>query len=273
MARAIRRSSLEELGVDDRLAGWFSPRPESSYTLVTVRPDHLEMLTELLGVPVRRCYVSDQVLAARSAELHIAQTEILEALLPTPGSTMSGDFGEIVVALFQASEQGGSVLEPKKWRLKQDRTKPAPYSDVVQFVVPNWPAASAEDWILCAEVKSKATAGAWSPIAAAVDDSTKDRVGRLAKTLVWLRERAMLTELGTVTLAHLDRFINLSEFPPAQRRFSAVAVISADLVDNELLEIPDSIPDDCGVIVLSVPQLKVLYEAVFDGVQASLGGA
>jgi hypothetical protein len=39
---------------------------------------------------------------------------------------MAGDFGEILAALFQAtSEHPGEVIDPMKWRLKHDRTKPA----------------------------------------------------------------------------------------------------------------------------------------------------
>ena len=73
---------------------------------------------------------------------------------------MAGDFGEILVMLYHAAlEQPTEILGPKKWRLKQDRTKPAPYSDVVHFVVPSWPQSSDQDRILCSEVKTKSTAG------------------------------------------------------------------------------------------------------------------
>jgi hypothetical protein len=54
---------------------------------------------------------------------------------------MSGDFGEIVAYLYLAGSEGGGVVGPKRWRLKEDRTKSAPCSDVVQLVFSNWPNA------------------------------------------------------------------------------------------------------------------------------------
>lgn len=114
---------------------------------------------------------------------------------------MSGDFGEILVYLYQAAkEHPVEAIGPKKWRLKQDRTKPSPHSDVVHYVLPSWPTPSAQDVILCAEVKTKATAGKTAPIKEAIEGCENDRTGRLARTLVWLRERALTEDLGDIEL-------------------------------------------------------------------------
>ncbi|MBM4291364.1 MAG: DUF1837 domain-containing protein, partial [Deltaproteobacteria bacterium] len=93
-----------------------------------------------------------------------------------PGATMAGDFGEILVYLYQSvRELPVEALGVKKWRLKQDRTKPAPHSDVVHFVLPSWPMPSDKDVLLCSEVKTKSTDGDSTPIQSAIADSEKDR--------------------------------------------------------------------------------------------------
>ena len=119
----------------------------------------------LLGVAVRRCYVSDIVVKERAEATGASEEELIKAKLPDAGSTMSGDFGEILVDFYQAAKTlPKAAIGPRKWRLKQDRTKPAPYSDVVHFVLPSWPSPGPDDLLLCSEVKSKATAGNFAPI-------------------------------------------------------------------------------------------------------------
>jgi hypothetical protein len=184
---------------------------------------------------------------------------------------MAGDFGEILVFLYHAAvEPGVELIGPKKWRLKQDRTKPAPYSDVVHFVLPHWPTPSTDDRILCSEVKTKSTNGDSTPIRAAITDCLKDRTSRLAKTLVWLKERALHEELGSTTVAHLERFTKATDYPLAQKQFRAVALICASLVDEELAEAPEEEPNDHTVVVIAVPNLKQRYEEVFDAVHATV---
>jgi hypothetical protein len=220
---------------------------------------------------VRRAYISDAKLADRAQANAISRTAVLATKLPNAGSVMSGDFGEIVAYLYLASNEGGGIIGPKRWRLKEDRTKSAPYSDVVQLVFPNWPHPSPNDSLICAEVKAKATAGAWAPIGAAVIGMNKDRTSRLSKTLVWLRERAVSDDIGAVTIPQLNRFINATEFPPYSRRFNAIAVICSNLVNQELSQfVPPALPQGCALIVIDVPHLHQTYTAVYEAVSASV---
>lgn len=145
--------------------------------------------------------------------------------------------------------------------------------DVVHFVVPAWPTASAEDVVLCSEVKTKSTDGASTPIKAAIEDSFKDRTSRLARTLVWLRERALTDDLGDVSLQHLDRFINATEHPAAQKRFRAVAVVSADLVEAEVADAPTQAHPEYTVVVISVPDLQATYTSVFAAARQAIAAA
>jgi hypothetical protein len=259
-----------DLNIDELLAS-FPREADSPYVLVRVPDDQADAWHEALAAGVRRCYVADDFLDARAAQIGLSRADVLASLLPDQGAVMAGDFGELMVFIFQgASEHPSAVIGPKKWRLKQDRSKPAPYSDVVQFIVPAWPDASGEDRILCSEVKTKSTSGDSTPIASAIADSEKDRIGRLAKTLVWLKERAILEDLGTTSIAHLDRFIEATDHPPAQKEFRAVAVICTSLLDNELEAAPEIEETDCSVVVIAVPDLKRRYEALFNAAHASV---
>jgi hypothetical protein len=122
---------------------------------------------------------------------------------------MAGDFGEILVYAYQAAKAVPPItIGPKKWRLKHDRTRPAPCADVVHFILPTWPISSAQDELLWAEVKWKSTSGSFNPIQAAITGCIKDRTSRLSRTLQWLKERALTENLGDVQIAHLNRFIN-----------------------------------------------------------------
>lgn len=255
----------------ESLIGSFPHEVDSPFVLVRVPEDEADAWLETLVHGIRRCYADDDFLEARSGERDVSRIEILSSLLPDPGSVMSGDFGEILVFVYQAAtEHPEAVIGPKKWRLKQDRSKPAPYSDVVQFIVPAWPEASNEDRILCSEVKTKATNGSSTPISSAIEDCEKDRVGRLAETLVWFRERAMTGDLGTTSVAHLDRFIKATDHPPASKEFRAVAVLCSSVLDKEILSAPGIKSSEYELVVVAVPDLKRRYEALFDAVRQSV---
>ncbi len=224
-----------------------------------------------MAVPVRRCYIDDALLEQRAQAVGRPKSELVAAKLPDRGSTMAGDFGEILVFLYNAAaEPDVEFLGPKKWGLRQDRTKPTPHSDVVQFVLPHWPKASTDDRILCSEVKTKSTNGHSRPISSAIADCAKDRTSRLAKTLVWLKERALLNDLGTTTVAHFERFTKAIDHPEAQKQFRAVAVVCASLVDDELADAPEKESTDHTVVVIAVPDLKQRYEHVFDAVRSTV---
>lgn len=262
----------DDLGFEfARAIPWFRHDQEQPYIFVRVSDEHAKSWAETLGLAVRRCYVSDSLVIGKALEHNVDQAEIIAARMPDAGATMAGDFGEILVYLYQsAKELPVEAIGPKKWRLKQDRTKPAPHSDVVHFLLPSWPVSSDKDVLLCSEVKTKSTNGDSKPIQSAIDDSAKDRTSRLARTLVWLKERALLEPLGDVQVAHLDRFIKATDHPPATKRFRAVAVVCQTLVDEELKSAPTNATPEYTVVVISVPDLKNTYSAVFDAARKAL---
>mgnify|MGYP001224234412 FL=1 len=158
---------MDELGFDIRNAlSWFDQEQHNPYVLVRVEEEYAKSWAGQICDAVRECYLTDEFLRRRTKELESKvegttrelQNQIICSKLPDPGSIMSGDFGEILVYFYHAVKAHPQVaFGPKKWRLKETRTKAAPYSDVVQFILPSWPTPTANDEILCSEVKSKAT--------------------------------------------------------------------------------------------------------------------
>ncbi len=270
---------MNELGLDiSHILHLFPHERESPYVFVRINEEQANSLVVVICDAVRRCYLPDELLQERVQALEVElggtaetrQAQIIAAKLPNPGPTMSGDFGEILTYIYQAVKVHPQVaFGPKKWRFKQDRTKPAPLSDVVQFILPTWPTSSADDVILCAEVKAKATDGASAPIEKAIEDCAKDRTSRLLRTLLWLKERAIGENLGAVRLDHLDRFINANDHPSAEKRFRAVAIVCSSLVDEELKTAPVEPSHEYTLVVISVPNLHSVYTAVFEAVRSS----
>jgi hypothetical protein len=263
---------MRDLDLDiARLVDSFQPEAGAPFVVVRVPAEAADAWHDVLIDGIRRCYAADELIDQRSTAAGVSRADVLASLLPDRGSVMAGDFGEILVFIYRATaEHPSAVIGPKKWRLKQDRTKPAPYSDVVQFIVSTWPTPSDNDRIVCCEVKTKSTSGNTTPIASAIADSEKDRLGRLARTLVWLRERAIREDLGTTSMALLDRFVEATDHPPAQKEFLAVAVVCTSLLEDELEAAPELGSTDVRVVVMAVPDLKQRYEAIFDAVLMSV---
>jgi hypothetical protein len=261
---------VDELGLDVGLiTNWFRDAGDPSYIVLEVDTEACASWPEGLAPAIRRCYISDEDLLAAAETSHLSHQEVIASKLPDPGSVMSGDFGEILAMIFQASSEFPKKLQsPKKWRLKQDRQKPAPHADVVQFYLPAWPNVSSDDKIICTEVKTKATPGSFRPIQQAVLGREKDRTSRLAKTLVWLRERGITSNLGTTTIQQIDRFIKAAPNPPAVREYFALAVICNELATSELEEAKKVLPTDSGVVVIIVPKLKEAYTKVFESAKS-----
>lgn len=254
----------------------FVEEQDQPFLLIKVPAEAASEWAKTLAVPVRRCYLSDDSLRRNAERLNRPHSEIIEYKLPDPGSVMAGDFGEILTAIFLASkEHPTEVRDPKKWRLKVGHDTAAPHSDIVQFILPEWPASSAKDRLICAEVKTKATNGGSTPIESSIIDSRKDQNGRLNKTLLWLKERALTQDLGTLELDQIERFSKPTDHPPAVHDFRAVAVICSGLLDNEIVDVQPPPDDECTLVVISIPDLKATYEALYAAIvdKADLGAA
>lgn len=257
---------MNDLGLDPSdILDWFEQQSNGNHELVILSDEVAANLPNRMPVAVRRCYISDDLLEERASKLGLGFEEVIAAVLPDPGSVMAGDFAEILVFIYHAARHTPlQVFGPKKWRLKQDRTKPCPHSDVVQFILPHWPESSADDVLLCSEVKCKSTPGRFRPVAKAIEGCKEDQASRLARTLVWLRQRAILTDSAGSDLQILDRFIQSDKHPRAQKCFEAVAVVSSSLLGEALEDVPSPREDGYVVIIISVPELHKWYNEVYD---------
>ena len=253
------------------IRSWFGDLSVTGFSRLEIPVAQANTLASLLGLSIRRCYLSDQSLLALLDEDSNEQ-ELIAACLPDRGSTTAGDFGEILAYLFQLADKGEMDLcGPKKWRLKIDRRKASPMSDVIHFALPTWPWASEDDKLLCSEVKVKSTKTNSRPISSALEDSRKDRASRLAKTLVWLRERTILGAETDVDREQLNRFIKAAENPLFSKSFNAVAVVCGGLIEDELVADPPEEDPHHQIVVIGIPDLKETYQQVYDSVaQAGL---
>jgi hypothetical protein len=266
-----RGESMKDMGIDLASAkSLFVTAQDDPYVLIQIHDQASDNLIQMLPPAFRQFYVDDDELERTHVAMKLPKSDLVRLKLPDHGSTMSGDFGEMLTSVMQAALQHpGAVIDPKKWRYKQDRKMPAPKSDVVQFLLPSWPDSSEQDRLVCAEVKTKAIGRKSTPIEDAIKDSQKDQDGRLASTLTWLRERSIFhTEVELV--AQINRFIQADAHPQAEFSYRAVAVISADLVAQEVVGITAETLGGATLIVVSVPQLKQTYSAVFEAISETV---
>lgn len=252
------------------IRSWFNGVAADGFTRLAVPVEQASTLASLLGLSIRRCYLSDQSLSSRLRSGEASEQELIAACLPDRGSTMAGDFGELLAYIFHLADNDQLQLcGPKKWRLKIDRRQPSPMSDVVQFALPTWPTASVNDQLLCSEVKIKSTSSSFQPISDALKHSRKDRASRLAKTLVWLKERTILGAETDTDTEQLDRFIKAAENPAFSKSFKAIAFVCNGLIEDELVADPPATDPHHQIVVIGVPELKETYQQVFDAVAQS----
>lgn len=217
------------------------------------------------------CYATTANVKRRAKKTGRTPSQIIANRLPNPGSVMSGDFGEITTMFFLASERDEPMELIKKWRYKQDRTKPIPLSDIIILYREAEDRASKNDFVLCAEAKQKSTSSSFSPIAKAVEGFKEDSTGRLGRTLAWLREKAIDQE-NEKRITLIERFA-LNVTIEYAKYFKAVAIVDRALLNAELtrqVALPTQ-NDSFEVVVLGIRNLKTLYEKVFQRAQEEIG--
>ena len=229
--------------------------------------DQASALENYMVQSLPECYTTKKTLKMRAEATKVSLSQLMANKLPDAGNVMSGDFGEIIAMFFLSTERTEVTTLIKKWRYKQDRNKAAPHADIVIFHRENSAAASKNDFIICAEAKQKATrSNTYIPIAKAIEGFEEDKTGRLARTLVWLREKAIDHE-SQREIKFLDRF-TVDPTVEYLKHFKAVAIIDRSLLDREItrqIAIPQQ-NESFEVVVLGVDNLKTFYERVYERV-------
>lgn len=213
----------------------FIQSTEDSHTRLTINEQ--ENLLGKLPDYYRKCYVLDEDLKSRITNLNRTAEEIIKNYIPDRGKTMSGEFGEILAyqLIIDMYSQNIELFGPKKWLWKTDSNEPMKKTDVILFGYKNQQSASGEDVVVAAEIKTKATLGAFNPIEDAVNGSKDDYVIRMAKTFTWLEE-FYIKKNDKDSLLSIDRFINAinPKYGPYKKYFKAIAVIDSDMLQEEL---------------------------------------
>src|SRR5947208_1793358 len=96
---------MDELGFNFTTAvTWFQHQQDQPFALVKLTSDQTAQLAGQIAFAVRRCYITDQLLTQRAVDLGVQQAEILASRMPDQGSTMAGDFGEILCYFYQSTK-------------------------------------------------------------------------------------------------------------------------------------------------------------------------
>lgn len=247
---------------------WFADhaKPDGAIAVRThiLSDDKCAHLEDFFVRAIPDCYIPANVLAARVNETGLSASEILKNKLPDPGSVMAGDFGEILTLFYLGGERSESVRKLRKWQFKQDRTKAAPHSDVVILYRKHADKASKSDFVICAEAKLKSTQSTFCPIEKSVEGYNSDKTGRLARTLVWLKEKA-IDHGNPEAIAYIKRFTDDLLNTEFKKNYRAVAIIDRNFLDQELQK-PLNLPaqsEEFEIIVIGITDLKQLYERSF----------
>jgi hypothetical protein len=228
-----------------------------------LKDEQAQALEDFLVTMLPECFTTTAALKSRKEETGLCLSELLANKMPDKGSVMSGDFGEVLTLFFLGSERDEKTNLIKKWRYKQDRSKAAPHSDVIIFHRKSTKTASEKDFVICAESKQKSTESPFQPILKAIEGYESDKIGRLARTLVWLREKAIDQE-SEQAIDYLNRF-TVDPTTKYSKYYKAVAIIDRDLLNDEItktISLPEQ-NDEFEVVVLGLKDLKNLYETCF----------
>lgn len=249
-----------------------SEQPQGNILIFKMTSMEAAIFADGLPAAFRDCYIDDQAIAdALHADIGTTRSDIVLSVIPDDPSIASGDFGEIMsYFLLKNKYATRNVDGPKKWRWKMDRNSPAPHTDVALFTVANPP--SQKDCVIAAESKSRAVSATKLQFLNALDGAKKDKTSRLAKTLVWFREKAIRTSDGEL-LRKMKRFIDSPEAGngPYLKEFKAILVTDSSLQDKEITVFNSAAPDLEGIeaIVISIPNMRDFYVHLFGAVASS----
>ncbi|TAK63393.1 Hachiman antiphage defense system protein HamA [Methylobacter sp.] len=231
-----------------------------------------KLLEEYLVQQLPWCYTTKKHIQQRVNKTELSACQIIANKLPDPGSVMSGDFGEVLTLFFLSSERTENTTPIKKWRYKENRLKAAPLSDVILLYREFDDKLSKNDFVICAEAKQKATKSKeFFPIEKSIEGFELDKTGRLARTLTWLKEKAIDQE-SSKKINFINRFTSNHLSVEYKKHFKAVAIVDRELLDEELirqLKLPQQ-DESFEVIVLGIDKLKSLYETVYSRAQAEV---
>lgn len=255
---------------------FFSEGKENCITF-TFKDEEWDNFTSGLPKEYKSCYITDEDLQKRIENFSSTKEKEFLEILPDKGNIQSGDFGEILsYFFFKERHKSKKVDGPKKWRWKQDKNVPAPYTDVILFSIKKDGKASKDDLLISVESKMKAVVNDnYNPIQAAVDGAEKDYISRIASSLSWLRKKykeeslkanARIEDLKNIVNS-IERFIKSEIYGEYNKKIKAIAIIDKDFFEAELakeIKIPLQNGMSLSVFAVSINKLKCIYEKVYE---------
>ena len=228
------------------------------YELVDNKKD--KFLNESI-LPFVSCYISIEELKTKKDILNITYDEILKSYFPDKPHIVSGDFGEILgYYFFHSLSLPKKLKAPKKWRWKESKNKPTPFTDIVLFykkeTKPN-----KKDMILSVEVKTRSTSYQGNPIKKAIEGTKKD-LTRLTQAIDWFREKAV-KEANQNDIEYYERFLNPDIYGEYLKKYNALIVIDKELLNKKEKKESDFYKidsDNISIYILSIAKLKEYYQ-------------
>lgn len=242
----------------------FTRTNTTGYILYQLKKGEIDNVLKKLSKPARLCYISNSDLAKLSGQRGIKASEFLEKYIyPDEPSIMSGDFGEIfsfLVVIERLSNKGYLLFAPRKWRWKEDRNRAALGSDAVLFHIADNKKPSSKDFVVSIESKMKSVKSKEHRIQTAIDHAAKDKLSRLAKSIIWLEEKHARNG-NEIDRKKIERFKDPSTYGPFQKHHKAIAIIDNAFESEEITPV---INNTHGVtaIIFSIENLKTVYETL-----------
>ncbi len=224
-------------------------------------------------VPFRLAYIRDEqiTLIQRIKGEKRKRKDIISDRLPKPGMVMSGDFGEILT-FYLATEMwaADTNVRPMKWRLKDKKTDPSKYTDIVLLKLEEVDKACVTDKLYTIEVKTLCSrpSGDKCSLIDAVEDAEKDRVSRWYETLEYLRVRCedmMMDPYYEEMGDKIERFLNPIVVTYGKEHL-AMALFEGKWENLQFQHLPkDFMSKHTKITLFCIPinDLQTIYEMVY----------
>jgi hypothetical protein len=244
------------------LLTYFNYEKTDIFSIYRLKPENKDDFLSNITSEFRQCYITNEMLEEKAKENMITKSKFLtEYILPSIGNIKSGDFGEMLsyfLVIEHYTINDFILIAPRKWQWKEDRNKASAFSDAVGFYCEDAKAPSENDFIVCVESKMKATQSNKHRIQEAIDGANKDRLSRLAKTLIWLEER--YARDGDLTMRNfIERYSKPVGKKTYHKYYKAFAILDKTFEDCEISKTINN-ADGISIIIVTMEELKNIYE-------------
>lgn len=239
----------------------FRLKNKKNVTTLALKRDEYNVFMTKLPEHYTYSYIKHDDIIEHKKDFGSTSEEIYREYIPDDPKLMSGEFGEILSQnlLVELYEKYGIPIKGMKKTLFKEAKNVANHgTDIVLFYRKD-KKASADDILISAEVKSKATPKNDSSILKAVKGVETDSVSRLAETLIWIR-RKYKEDKNKEGFNNVQRFIDPVKTTQYKKHFKAMAVLDKNCTKYEKIPKKVDIKGDFEIIVILIDDLKDTYQ-------------